>query len=127
VIVADASAALAALLNAGPARATLAAQQLHVPHLADAEVTSGLRRLVASTQIGADAGAAALRAWQRLGVVRHPVTGLLDRVWTLRDNLSAYDACYVSLAETLGCPVLTADGRLSRAPGIRCPITVVPR
>jgi predicted nucleic acid-binding protein len=49
----------------------------------------------------------------------------LDRIWELRDNVSAYDAGYVALAEALGCGLLTADGRLAGAPGVRCPITVV--
>jgi predicted nucleic acid-binding protein len=40
--------------------------------------------------------------------------------------LSAHDACYLALAELLGCGLLTADARLSRAPGIRCAVTVVP-
>ena len=60
-------------------------------------------------------------------MTRYPVFSFLDRVWELRDNLSAYDASYVALAELLNCSLLTADARLSRAPGIRCPITVVPR
>jgi predicted nucleic acid-binding protein len=60
-------------------------------------------------------------------MVRYPVFGILDRVWQLRDNLSAYDATYVALAEQLGCALLTADQRLAGAPGLRCPITVVPR
>jgi predicted nucleic acid-binding protein len=54
------------------------------------------------------------------------VFALLQRVWELRDNLSAYDASYVALAELLDCTLLTADRRLSRAPGIRCSITAVP-
>jgi predicted nucleic acid-binding protein len=60
-------------------------------------------------------------------MTRYPVFSLLDRVWELRDNLSAYDASYVALAELLDCSLLTADARLSRAPGIRCSITLVPR
>ena len=44
----------------------------------------------------------------------------------LRENVTAYDATCVALAELLGCALLTADRRLSRAPGVRCPITVVP-
>jgi len=52
---------------------------------------------------------------------------VLDRIWELRDNLSAYDAGYIALAERLGCALVTADARLSRALGIRCPVTVVPR
>jgi hypothetical protein len=45
----------------------------------------------------------------------------------LRENLSAYDASYIALAELLDCELLTADARLGRAPGIRCSITLVPR
>jgi predicted nucleic acid-binding protein len=126
MIVADASAAISALLNAGPARRALGTEQLHVPHLIDAEVASGLRRRVASAEIDPDAGWAALDVWRRLGMIRYPLVGILGRVWQLRDNLSAYDACYVALAEQLGCALLTADQRLARAPGSRCPITVVP-
>jgi predicted nucleic acid-binding protein len=126
VIVVDASAALAALLNAGPAREALGSQQVHVPHLIDPEVASGLRRRVAGELLEADAGWAALDTWRRLGMTRYAVHSLLDRVWELGDNLSAYDASYVALAELLGCSLLTADGRLGRAPGLRCPVTVVP-
>jgi predicted nucleic acid-binding protein len=127
VIVLDASAALSGLLNAGPARESLAGEQLHAPHLVDSEVASGLRRHVASNHIAADEAWAALDAWRRLGLTRYPMHGLLERVWELRDNLSAYDAGYVALAESLGCSLVTADVRISRAPGIRCPITVVPQ
>ena len=127
MIVVDASAALSALLNAGPARRSLASEQLHAPHLIDSDVANGLRRRVAAAQLGADAGWSVLDTFRRLGMTRYPVFALLDRVWELRDNLSAYDASYVALAELLGCSLLTADARLSRAPGIRCPITVVPR
>jgi predicted nucleic acid-binding protein len=127
VIVLDASAALSALLNAGPARRALASQQLHAPHLVDSEVANGLRRTVAAQQLDADAEWTALDTFRRLGITRYPVFSYLDRVWELRDNLSAYDASYVALAELLDCNLLTADARLSRAPGIRCPITVVPR
>jgi predicted nucleic acid-binding protein len=127
VIVVDASAALSALLNAGPARRVLTNEQLHVPHLIDSEVASGLRRLVIAREVGVDAAWIALDAWRRLGMTRYAVFSLLDRVWELRDNLSAYDASYVALAEHLDCSLLTADGRLGRSPGLRCPITVVPR
>lgn len=126
MIVVDASAALAALLNAGHARHALADQQLHVPHLIDTEVASGLRRNVRAERLTAAAGWAALDTFRRLGMTRYPSSALLERVWDLRDNLSAYDACYVALAELLGCGLFTADARLSRAPGIRCAVTVVP-
>lgn len=127
MIVVDASAALSALVNDGPARNAFRLEQLHVPHLIDSEVASGLRRLVRAQKLDAAAGRAVVQAWQRLGMRRYPVVGLLRRVWQLRDNLSAYDACYIALAESLGCNLLTADARLSRAPGINCTVTVVPR
>jgi len=127
VIVIDASAALSALLNAGPARSALASEQLHAPHLIDSEVANGLRRMVAAEQLAADSGWTALDVFRRLGMTRYPVFSLLDRVWELRDSLSAYDASSVALAELLDCNLLTADARLSRAPGIRCSITLVPR
>lgn len=126
MIVVDASVALAALLNGGPARHALDGEQLHVPHVVDAEVASGVRRLVATQLLDAEAGWAALDGWRRLGMTRYAVHTLLDRVWELRDNLSAYDASYVALAELLGCSLLTADGRMGRAPGVRCPVTIVP-
>jgi len=126
MIVLDASAGLAALLNAGPARQALADQQLHVPHLVDAEVASVLRRKVAAGVVTAADGWRALDTWRGLGMTRHPLVPLLARVWELRDTVSAYDATYVALAEALACPLLTADGRLGRAPGTRCTVAVVP-
>lgn len=127
MIVIDASAALSGLLNAGAARRLLAVEQLHAPHLIDFEVASGLRRMVAGRHITADNGWAALDAWRRLGLTRYATLGVLDRIWALRDNLSAYDAGYVALAEALDCPLVTADARISRSPGLGCAVTVLPR
>lgn len=127
MIVLDASAALSALLNAGSARDHMTREQLHAPHLIDSEVTSGLRRLVSTGRLSTDSGWATLDTWRRLGITRYGTNGVLERVWELRDNLSAYDAGYVALAEELNCVLVTADARISRAPGISCPVTVVPR
>ena len=127
MIVVDASAAIAGLLNDGPARRSLAAEQLHVPHLIDTEVASGLRRLVIGRLMTEKQGRTTLDTWRRLAATRYPAHGLLERIWALRENLTAYDAGYVALAEQLDCSVVTADARLAAAPGIRCPVTLVPR
>ncbi len=127
MIVVDASAAVSALLNDGPARRAILGQQLHVPHLIDMEVASGLRRQVAGGNIDSDAGWTALDTLRRLGMTRYPAGGLLERVWQLRDNVSAYDAIYIALAEDLDCALLTSDAKFGRTPGIRCSVTLVPR
>jgi predicted nucleic acid-binding protein len=126
VIVLDASAALSGLINDGIARSTMAAEPMHAPHLIDAEVANGLRRQVAGGGVALARADAMLTVWQALGLSRYPTVAMLGRVWELRENLSAYDAAYVALAELLGCALVTADARLSRAPGIRCPVTTVP-
>ncbi|MGH3504605.1 MAG: type II toxin-antitoxin system VapC family toxin [Nocardioidaceae bacterium] len=60
-------------------------------------------------------------------MTRYAVSSLLDRVWELRANVSAYDASYVELAEALGCDLLTADALFARAPGSHFVMSVVPR
>jgi predicted nucleic acid-binding protein len=60
-----------------------------------------------------------------LPVVRVPSGPLMRRAYELRANLTAYDAAYVALAEALDCALLTADARLARAPGLRCPVELI--
>jgi len=125
VIVVDASAAVLGLLNDGDARAYIADEPFACPHLADSEVVHALRTHVRRGEVEAGDAERAVRTWARLGMYRVPVVGMLERIWELRENLSAYDATYVAVAETLDTPLLTADARLARAPGPTCPITVV--
>jgi predicted nucleic acid-binding protein len=127
MIVVDASAAVAALLNDGQARQILRTERLHAPHLIDSEIASALRRQVHNNRVAATDGWHALDTWRRLGLSRYSSAGLLKRIWALRNNLSAYDATYVALAESLNCALVTADGRLSNAAQVQCPITIVPR
>jgi predicted nucleic acid-binding protein len=127
VIVVDASAAVLGLLNDDEARRRLAHEVVAAPHLIDAEVAHALRAQVIRGTIEASSGGRALQRWARLGIARFPVVGLLERVWALRDNVTAYDACYVALAEALDCGLLTADARLGSVPGPRCPVTIVRR
>ncbi|HUF22588.1 MAG TPA: type II toxin-antitoxin system VapC family toxin, partial [Vicinamibacterales bacterium] len=81
------------------------------------EVTQALRRYVRARAIDADTAAAALDDYRVLDLQRHAHEPLLERVWELRDNLTSYDAVYITLAEVLDTIVLTMDARLSRAPG----------
>jgi predicted nucleic acid-binding protein len=127
VIVVDASAAVSGLLNVGPAREAIAHEQIHVPHLIDPEIANSLCRAVAAKRLSPGDAWGALDRWRRLGMWRYDALPQLERVWELRQNLSAYDASYVALAEALGCALLTADARLGRSPGLRCSVTVVPR
>ena len=78
MIVVDASAGLAALLNDGQARQAVAAEKLHAPHLIDSEIANGLRRQVAAREISAADAWTALDTWRRLGMLRYPVVGLLE-------------------------------------------------
>lgn len=127
MIVLDASAAVLALLNDGDARRIVAAEAVAVPHLVDAEVAQVLRGQVQRGRVTGRDAEAALGRWARLGLRRAAIVDFLARLWELRENVSAYDATYVALAEALGCRLVTGDGRLARAPGPRCAITVVRR
>jgi predicted nucleic acid-binding protein len=50
---------------------------------------------------------------------------LIPRIWELRENLTAYDAAYVALAEGLRAPLVTCDARLANTPGIRASIELI--
>jgi predicted nucleic acid-binding protein len=126
MIVLDASAAVAALLNDGQARRLVRAETINVPHLIDVEVVSGLRRLVAAGKVAETEALSALSVWRQLGLLRYSAAPLFERVWELRAAVSAYDAMYVALAENLQCTLVTADARLAGANGPRCAVTVVP-
>jgi predicted nucleic acid-binding protein len=126
VIVLDASAAVSALLNDGQARRYLADEPIHAPHLVDVEVLSALRRQVNAGRLAADQAHQALTVWKHIGLIRYAATPLVDRLWELRNSVTAYDALYVALAENLGCALVTADARLAGAHGARCAVAVVP-
>jgi predicted nucleic acid-binding protein len=66
-----------------------------------------------------------LDAMAAFPLTRYPHRGLLPRVWALRDNLTAYDAVYVALAEALDAPLVTRDRRLAAGPGHQAVVEVV--
>ena len=97
----------------------------HAPHLLDVEVTQALRRLVRARDIRADRAQEALHDFIDLDIRRHPHTHLLDRAWELRDNVTAYDAMYIALAEAIDAPLLTCDAHLGAAPGHASQVEVI--
>jgi predicted nucleic acid-binding protein len=129
VIVVDASVVVAALVDGGldgdAAREAMLGAEAHAPHLLDVEVLSAVRRLALAERLTAHGARGAVRALRELPVARHAHDPLLDRALELRDSITAYDACYVALAELLDATMMTADLRLARAPGMRCPVVTV--
>jgi predicted nucleic acid-binding protein len=118
VIVVDASILLEVLLNT-PAGVAIAGrffvegETLHAPHLLDLEVTQVLRRYARAGDVDARRGAQALHDLAELPLRRYSHEPLLTRIWELRENLTAYDAAYVALAEALDAALVTRDTALA--------------
>jgi predicted nucleic acid-binding protein len=129
VIVVDASVAATALLDdhadGGAVRARLRGADLGAPELVDLEVLSVIRRLLAAGQVTETRAAQAVSDLRALPIARAPHRPLLRRCWELRNNLSAYDASYVALAEALDSTLVTGDARLAQAPGLTCDIELL--
>jgi predicted nucleic acid-binding protein len=130
VIVLDASALIEALLRTPKAAAVERVlfepgQTLHAPHLLDVEVAQVIRRYSIKGDVDQERGRAALADLADLPVRRYRHDFLLPRVWELRNNLTAYDAVYIALAEALDAPLLTLDERLAAAAGHRAQVALV--
>ncbi len=130
MIVADASVVLELLLQTPRAAAIDArlfrrGESLHAPALIDVEVAQVLRRYVRNTELDEPRARASIQLLGALPLERYHHEPLLPRMWELRENLTAYDAAYVALAEGLRAPLLTCDARLARAPGLRAAIEVI--
>ena len=127
MIVLDASALIEVLLRTrdGAAierRMFARGETLHAPHLIDIETTQVLRRHVAKGAIDAKRGREAIQDVATLALRRYGHESLLPRVWEMRDNVTAYDAVYVALAQALDAPLLTCDRRLAASAGHRARI-----
>jgi predicted nucleic acid-binding protein len=130
VIVVDASAMLEFLLQTPlgarvEARLFRDGEEFHSPHLMDVEVTQGLRRLARSGEVSATRAAEAIEDLSDLDLHRHAHLNLLTRAWQLRENVTAYDAMYVVLAEALDATMITCDSPLAKAPGHRARIEAI--
>lgn len=123
-IVVDASATVAALIDGGRdgdwARVHMRSAVLLAPELLPVEATAVLRRSVRAGTVPSDSATLALDDLLALPFQLFSFGPFAKRVWSLRENVTAYDAWYVALAEEAGAPLVTVDVRLSRASGLKC-------
>lgn len=129
-LVVDASVVVAALIDSGStgqwAEELLLQAPLHAPQLMPVEVANILRRANLCGDVGEDLAALAHRDLLALPCALFPYELVAERVWALRANLTAYDACYVALAELMDAELATLDRALARVPGPFCRFLLPP-
>jgi predicted nucleic acid-binding protein len=130
VIVVDASVLADALVDDGPAGVAARAALGSDPHWAApahllVEVVSVIRGKTLGGKLGPVRAQEAVAALPALVFDYVDTAQLVDRMWQLRGNVTPYDAAYVAAAEILGCPLVTGDGRLAKATGVRCRVILV--
>lgn len=130
MIVIDASVLANVLADGGPdgqrARAELrSAGEISAPDLVDVETVAVLRKRWLAKTISARRFASAVDDLEAMAIDRYPTLRFMRRAYELRENVTAYDASYIALAEILGCELLTGDARLAKAPGTRCAIRLL--
>ncbi|MGH4016737.1 MAG: type II toxin-antitoxin system VapC family toxin [Pseudonocardiaceae bacterium] len=103
-----------------------APRAVHAPQLIDAEVASAVRGLLLGGKISLPRATEMLADFAALRITRYPMRPHLGRIIELRNNLTAYDALYVAVSETLRIPLLTQDTKFSRATGHHADIHVYP-
>lgn len=129
MIVVDAS-ALAELLLRTPLGVRVAerltdAGDLNAPEFIEIELMSVFRKLLLSGSISVDEVEPLASMYDALGLHLHSARPLLERILSYRDNLSAYDAAYVALAEGLDVTLLTTDQKLAHAPNLFAAVDLV--
>ena len=126
----DAGLVVAALVDSGPtgiwAGQLLGVDDLAAPHLMPVEVANTLRRAAMAGDLSSDTASMAHVDLMELRVALYPYQPFASRIWDLRSNVTAYDAWYVSLAESLSSPLATLDLRLSQAAGCECRFVTPP-
>lgn len=123
-LVVDAAMVVASLVDSGPegtwADSLLETDWLIAPHLMPVEAANILRRGALAGDITTDVASMAHADLIALRVALFPYEPFAERVWELRENVTAYDAWYVAVAESFDAALATLDTRLSRASGPRC-------
>ncbi|MGH2835338.1 MAG: type II toxin-antitoxin system VapC family toxin [Solirubrobacteraceae bacterium] len=127
-IVIDASALVELLLRTavgGRVASLLGSARMVAPDLINIETLQAVRGLQRAGKLSIERAAQAVARLAESPIARIPTGGLIAEVWSLRSNLSAYDASYVALARALDCPLLTTDAPLRRAPALGVAILTV--
>lgn len=130
MIVIDASVLANVLADDGAdgqrARAELrSAGEISAPDLVDVETVAVLRKRWLAKTISTRRFASAVDDLEAMAIDRYPTLRFMRRAYEVRENVTAYDASYIALAEVLGCELLTGDARLAKAPGTRCAIRLL--
>lgn len=127
-IVVDASSIVELLLQTSRANSVqqaVSGLNMMAPDFLNVEVLSTLRRRERLGKVTPKRAMQAVTDLQAAPITGWPTLPLIDTIWGLRSNLSAYDACYVALARALACQLVTGDARLARAPGVLSTVIVV--
>ncbi len=120
MVVADASALVESLAGGSVAptlQGRLRGEEIHAPFLIEIEVLQALRRFVRTGYLSPDRATTARDHLEDLPLVLYPHRPLMERIWELRENHTAYDASYIALAELIPAPLITCDARLARSTG----------
>ncbi len=130
MIVLDASAVIDLLMRSSSgnrlaARIEREELSLHAPHLIELEVMQILRKAIARGALADSRAQPAFQDFRAMRMALYSHTDLMERIWSLRHNLSAYDAAYVALAESLEVPLFTLDARIAKATGHRAKIELL--
>ena len=98
----------------------------YAPAHLDIEVISALRGLTRRTSRLTGQAPILVANLLRLPIRRELLSGpTAKRVWELRENMTAYDAGYIALAEQIGAVLLTCDAKYAATTGPRCAIELI--
>ena len=130
MIVADASLIVNLLIGGGTtgqaAREVFSnAGMVSIPDLGYVETMAVLQKQWLRGAINTDRYRGAMEDLMDLPLISYPTLPLMPRAFELRANVTTYDACYIALAETLECDLVTGDQRLAQTTGPQCRIRTI--
>jgi predicted nucleic acid-binding protein len=82
--------------------------------LTNGATADSIRNDLSGRRIEADRQVQFSRGDRRVPAERYPHTPLLERIWELRHNFTAYDATYIALAEAMNATLYTSDEKLCK-------------